>query len=150
MAKAGRVNKLVSDGSINLGFGPHKRKLSRTVPESLREVSGVMVQKTSHGQGSPYMRGFTGFRTLFLVDGIRLNNSVFRDGPNQYASTVDNLSLAGTELIRGPASVLYGSDAPMRDPYPQFGWVTYANICEQDKRNILGRNMERILARVKL
>ena len=50
----------------------------------------------------------------------------------------------------GSERVLYGSDAPMRDPYPQFGWVAYANISEQDKRNILGRNMERILARVKL
>jgi outer membrane receptor protein involved in Fe transport len=53
--------------------------LARTVPESLAGVPGVMVQATSQGQGSPYLRGFTGFRTLFLVDGIRLNNSVFRE-----------------------------------------------------------------------
>ena len=50
----------------------------------------------------------------------------------------------------GSERVLYGSDAPMRDPYPQFGWVAYADISEQDKRNIFGRNMEKILARVKL
>lgn len=85
--------------------------MSRTIPDALREVPGVMVQKTSYGQGSPYMRGFTGFRTLFLIDGIRLNNSVFREGPNQYWNTVDPYSLEGLEIIMGPASVLYGSDA---------------------------------------
>jgi hemoglobin/transferrin/lactoferrin receptor protein len=70
-----------------------------------------MVQKTSHAQGSPYIRGFTGFRNLFLVDGIRLNNSVFRDGPNQYWATVDPLIAERLELTAGPSSVLYGSDA---------------------------------------
>jgi hemoglobin/transferrin/lactoferrin receptor protein len=58
------------------------------VPESLAREPGVMVQKTAHGQGSPYLRGFTSQRTLFLIDGIRLNNSVFREGPNQYWNTV--------------------------------------------------------------
>ncbi len=66
----------------------------RTVPEALRYEPGVMVQKTGHGQGSPYIRGFTGFRTLYLIDGIRLNNSVFLDGPNQYLNTVDPFSLS--------------------------------------------------------
>lgn len=84
---------------------------ARTVPEAFHETPAVMVQKTSHGQGSPYIRGFTGFRTLFLIDGIRLNNSTFRDGPNQYWSTVDPFSIEWLELVKGPSSVLYGSDA---------------------------------------
>ncbi len=88
-----------------------ERKLPRTTPEALRELPSIMLQKTSHGQGSPYLRGFTGFRTLMLVDGIRLNNSTFRDGPNQYWSTIDALSLDRMEVVRGPSSVLYGSDA---------------------------------------
>ncbi len=50
----------------------------------------------------------------------------------------------------GSERVLYGSDAPMRDPFPQFGWVAYADISEDDKRNILGRNMQRILSAVEL
>lgn len=92
------------------GEGFHQR-LVRTTPEALNPVSSVMFQKTGHGQGSPYIRGFTGFRTLFLIDGVRLNNSTFRDGPNQYWNTVDPYSLSHLEIVKGPSSVLYGSDA---------------------------------------
>ncbi len=84
---------------------------SRTLPEALGEIPGVMVQKTSNGQGSPFIRGYTGFRNVLLVDGIRLNNSVFREGANQYWNTVDTHALSRIEVLKGPASVLYGSDA---------------------------------------
>jgi hemoglobin/transferrin/lactoferrin receptor protein len=84
---------------------------TRTLPEALSTQAGTMVQKTGHGQGSPYIRGFTGYRTLFLIDGIRLNNATFRDGPNQYWNTVDALGLHQIEMVRGPFSTLYGSDA---------------------------------------
>ncbi len=87
------------------------RSLFRSLPEALRETAGIMVQKTGQGQGSPFLRGFTGFRTLMLIDGIRLNNSVFRDGPNQYWNTVDPFSIDRLEVVRGPSSVLYSSDA---------------------------------------
>ncbi|MBK8978367.1 MAG: TonB-dependent receptor [Planctomycetes bacterium] len=83
----------------------------RTIPQALRDVPGVIVQETSTGQGSPYIRGFTGFQNLFLIDGVRLNNSVFRSGPNQYWSTVDGQSIERLELVKGPNSVLYGADA---------------------------------------
>jgi hemoglobin/transferrin/lactoferrin receptor protein len=88
-----------------------EQNLPRTLPEALKETPSVMVQKTGHGQGSPFIRGFTGFRTLMLIDGIRLNNSVFRDGPNQYWNTVDVMSVNRLEVVKGPSSVLYGSDA---------------------------------------
>jgi hemoglobin/transferrin/lactoferrin receptor protein len=87
------------------------RRQSRTVPEVLTDSPSVMVQKTAHGQGSPYIRGFTGYQNVLLIDGIRLNNSVFRQGPNQYGSTVDHLAVDRMELIYGPSSVQYGSDA---------------------------------------
>jgi hemoglobin/transferrin/lactoferrin receptor protein len=83
----------------------------RTATDALREIPGIMLQKTSLGQGSPFIRGFTGYHNVYLIDGIRLNNSVFRSGPNQYWNTVDPLSIRRFEVVKGPGSVLYGSDA---------------------------------------
>lgn len=83
----------------------------RTLPEALKELPGVMVQKTANAQGSPYIRGFTGFRNLAMIDGIRFNNSTFRDGPNQYWNTIDSYAIDRIELVPGQGSVLYGSDA---------------------------------------
>ncbi len=90
---------------------PAERPAAASTPEMLAGIPSVMLQKTSHGQGSPFLRGFTGFRTLMLLDGVRLNNSVMRDGPNQYWNTVDPCAMRNYELVMGPASVLYGSDA---------------------------------------
>jgi hemoglobin/transferrin/lactoferrin receptor protein len=87
------------------------RRLGRSLPELLNETPSVMVQKTAHGQGSPFIRGFTGYRNLALIDGVRLNNAVFRDGPNQYWNTIDPYSVRSIELVKGQGSVLYGSDA---------------------------------------
>lgn len=87
------------------------RNAPRTVPEALQNETGISIQKTGHGQGSPYIRGFTGYRNLMMIDGIRLNNSTFRDGPNQYWNTIDGLGLHQIEVVKGPFSALYGSDA---------------------------------------
>jgi len=87
------------------------RRQYRTLPQALRDVPGVMVQETAVGHGSPYIRGFTSFRNLFLIDGVRLNNSVFRPGPNQYWNTVDSQIISQLEVVKGPSSTLYGSDA---------------------------------------
>lgn len=84
---------------------------SRTTPEALMGVNGVFVQKTNHGGGSPIVRGLTGNQTLLLVDGIRLNNSTFRYGPNQYLNTIDPFSIDKIEVLKGAGSVQYGSDA---------------------------------------
>ena len=83
----------------------------RTLPSALADLPGVMVQKTSHGQASPYIRGFTGFQNLALIDGVRLNNSAFRSGPNQYWGTIDPFTVERLELVKGPASVRWGSDS---------------------------------------
>jgi outer membrane receptor protein involved in Fe transport len=83
----------------------------RTTPEALSGMNGVFVQKTNHGGGSPFLRGLTGNQTLILVDGIRLNNSTFRYGPNQYLNTIDALNISKMEIAKGTGSVQYGSDA---------------------------------------
>jgi len=83
----------------------------RTAPEMLPEAPGVWLQKTNHGGGSPFVRGLTGNQVLTLVDGIRLNNSTYRYGPNQYINTIDPYSLDRIEVLRGGVSTLYGSDA---------------------------------------
>lgn len=83
----------------------------RTTPEGLREVPAVSVQKTAHGQGSPKIRGQTGFQTLLLVDGIRMNDSTWRAGNVEYWNHHDPYSFERFELVRGPAAVPWGSDA---------------------------------------
>lgn len=93
------------------GFDITTRLQSRTTPEALKEVAGVSVQKTSHGQGSPKIRGQTGFQTLLLVDGIRMNDSTWRTGNVEYWNHVDPYSYDRFEIVRGPSSVLWGSDA---------------------------------------
>lgn len=83
----------------------------RTAPEALMSMNGVFVQKTNHGGGSPFVRGVTGNQTLILVDGIRLNNSTFRYGPNQYLNTIDPYTINKIEVAKGTGSVQYGTDA---------------------------------------
>ena len=83
----------------------------RSMAEALIGATGVWMQKTNHGGGSPFIRGLTGNQTLLLVDGIRLNNSTFRYGPNQYFNTIDIFSVDQVETVRGKGSVLFGSDA---------------------------------------
>jgi len=84
---------------------------ARTTPDLLADVNGVFVQKTNHGGGSPFVRGFTGNQALILVDGIRLNNATFRYGPNQYLNTIDPYTISRVEVAKGTGSVQYGTDA---------------------------------------
>ncbi len=82
-----------------------------SMPEALSHMPGVWVQKTNHGGGSAFIRGLTGYQTLLMIDGIRLNNSTYRSGPNQYLNTIDPLMISNVEVLRGGGSVQYGSDA---------------------------------------
>lgn len=82
-----------------------------SMPQALSYVPGVWMQKTNHGGGSAFVRGFTGYQTLLMMDGIRMNNSTYRSGPNQYLNSVDPLMISHVEVLRGGGSVQYGSDA---------------------------------------
>lgn len=88
-----------------------EERLPRSAPDALRYEPGVFVQQTAHSQGSAYIRGRTGQQTVLMFDDVRMNNSVWRQGPNQYFFTVDALTLDRIEVMRGSASTRYGSDA---------------------------------------
>jgi hemoglobin/transferrin/lactoferrin receptor protein len=71
----------------------------------------VFVQKSQAGGGSPVIRGFEASRVLLMVDGVRINSAIFRAGHLQNIITVDNMILDRVEIIYGPSSTLFGSDA---------------------------------------
>tara|TARA_Y100000768_G_scaffold318559_1_gene254013 strand:+ start:2620 stop:5115 length:2496 start_codon:yes stop_codon:yes gene_type:complete len=82
-----------------------------TGAEVLLLAPSVRVQKSQGGGGSPVIRGFEANRVLLVVDGVRMNNGIFRSGHLQNAITVDPNSLERVEIIYGSSSVGYGSDA---------------------------------------
>lgn len=88
-----------------------EERLPRSTPDALRYEPGVYVQQTAHGQGSAFVRGVTGQHTVLLFDGVRLNNSLYRQGPNQYFFTIDSQTIDEIIVQRGSASVRNGSDA---------------------------------------
>ena len=79
--------------------------------EAMRGQPGAFVQSSGPGQGIVIVRGLKGSEVLHLVDGFRLNNAFFRNAPSQYIALVDPMLIDRIELVRGPNSVLYGSDA---------------------------------------
>lgn len=79
--------------------------------DMLAEIPGIKVQKTQFGGGSPVMRGMEANRVLLVVDGVRMNNAIYRKGHIQNSITVSPNILERTEVIFGPSSVIYGSDA---------------------------------------
>lgn len=79
--------------------------------DALALQPGVFVQQTTPGQGAPIIRGLKGSEVLHLVDGMRLNNAIFRNAPTQYFSLISPGTLARIEVVRGASPSLYGSDA---------------------------------------
>lgn len=111
---AGRAREVLSDVPRAVSVVTRAdldARLPGTTPDALMDTAGVLVQKTNLGAGAPYVRGLVGNQILVLVDGVRLNNATYRFGPNQYLGTVDPDLLGSIEVVRGPGSVLYGSDA---------------------------------------
>jgi hemoglobin/transferrin/lactoferrin receptor protein len=78
----------------------------------LLEGSGqVSLQMSQQGGASPVLRGFEANRVLLFVDGVRMNNAIYRAGHLQNAGSVDPFAVSRTEIVMGPTSVMYGSDA---------------------------------------
>ncbi|MGB3545988.1 MAG: TonB-dependent receptor [Saprospiraceae bacterium] len=79
--------------------------------EALEFVPGLLVQRSQQGGGSPNLRGFEANRILLVVDGVRLNNAIYRAGHLQNAMTVGGGLLERVDVLFGPGSLIYGSDA---------------------------------------
>ncbi|NND93490.1 MAG: TonB-dependent receptor [Flavobacteriales bacterium] len=88
-----------------------KNTQPRTTADLLERSGEVFVQRSQLGGGSPVLRGFEANRILLMIDGVRLNNAIYRSGHLQNAITVDPYLLESTEVLFGPGSLIYGSDA---------------------------------------
>ncbi|WP_298781192.1 TonB-dependent siderophore receptor [uncultured Polaribacter sp.] len=83
----------------------------QTSADLLAAIPGIKVQKSQFGGGSPVLRGMESNRVLLVVDGVRMNNAIYRKGHLQSSITIAPNLLDKTEVIFGPSSVTYGSDA---------------------------------------
>ena len=84
---------------------------AKTTADALAMSGKVFVQKSQFGGGSPVLRGFEANRILLVVDGVRMNNAIYRNGHLQNSITIDNFSLKRIEILFGAGSLAYGSDA---------------------------------------
>jgi len=84
-------------------------------PQTTADLLGIsdeiFIQKSQLGGGSPMIRGFATNRILIVVDGVRMNNAIYREGNIQNVISLDPALLESTEIIFGPGASVYGSDA---------------------------------------
>ncbi|MEO7175283.1 MAG: TonB-dependent receptor [Saprospiraceae bacterium] len=83
----------------------------QTAADMLGIGSEVFIQKSQQGGGSPMIRGFATNRVLLTIDNVRMNTAIYRSGNVQNVISLDPLAISSTEILFGPGSVLYGSDA---------------------------------------
>ncbi|WP_372974933.1 TonB-dependent receptor plug domain-containing protein [Muriicola sp.] len=83
----------------------------QTAADLLLNSGQIFVQKSQLGGGSPMIRGFATNRLVLSVDGVRMNNAIFRGGNLQNVISIDPFTIKNTEVVFGPGSVIYGSDA---------------------------------------
>jgi len=88
-----------------------KLRNPQTMADLLGTTGEIFIQKSQQGGGSPMIRGFATNRVLIVVDGVRMNNAIYRSGNIQNVISLDPMALEDAEVIFGPGSILYGSDA---------------------------------------
>ncbi len=88
-----------------------ERMNQSSTADVLNNQGNIFVQKSQLGGGSPIIRGFETNKVLLVIDGVRMNNAIYRTGHLQNVITLDNSILDRVEVVFGPGSVVYGSDA---------------------------------------
>ena len=83
----------------------------QTSADLLGASQNVFIQKSQMGGGSPMIRGFSTSRVLLVVDGVRMNTAIFREGNVQNVISIDPNAIQNTEIMFGPGAAIYGSDA---------------------------------------
>ncbi len=96
---------------VNISANDIQFENPQTSADLLESSGNVFVQKSQLGGGSPMIRGFSTNRLLISVDGVRMNNAIFRSGNLQNVISIDPFSIQETEITLGAGSVVYGSDA---------------------------------------
>ena len=84
---------------------------AQTASDVLAETGNIQIQKSQSGGGSPIIRGMEANKVLLVIDGVRMNNAIYRGGHLQNSITLDNNILEQIDISYGPGSVSYGSDA---------------------------------------
>lgn len=110
-SKGKESTKRIAEQVAIFSVGDIKKVAPQTSADVLSEISGIKVQKSQFGGGSPVLRGMEANRVLLVVDGVRMNNAIYRKGHLQNSITVSPNILERVEVIFGPSSVIYGSDA---------------------------------------
>ena len=108
--KAEKTNRIAEQIAVVSARDIQKRS-PQTSADLLATIPGIKVQKSQFGGGSPVIRGMESNRVLLVVDGVRMNNAIYRKGHLQSSITVAPNMLDKTEVVFGPSSVIYGSDA---------------------------------------
>jgi len=110
-SKGGESTKRIAEQIAIFSSKDIQRLSAQTTADMLAEIPGIKVQKSQFGGGSPVLRGMEANRVLLVIDGVRMNNAIYRKGHLQNSITVSPNMLDRTEVIFGPSSVIYGSDA---------------------------------------
>ena len=113
----------------------------QTAADLLESSGYVFIQKSQFAGGSPQIRGFGTNRVLIVVDGIRMNNAIFRSGNLQNIISIDANSLEGAEVLFGPGAVVYGSDAigGIMDFSTKKAMLSTDSIAKNLKTNVYSR-----------
>ena len=107
--------RLISDQSLGKESITEEKLIesnAQTTADVLtNNASAITIQKSQGGGGSPIVRGFESNRVLLVIDGVRMNNAIYRSGHLQNSITLDNNILSQIDIDYGPGSIIFGSDA---------------------------------------